>query len=386
MQEKKYWSKIFTIPNILTFIRLLLTPLFVWLYCVQGAYRWSAAIMAVCALTDVLDGLIARKFHMESSLGRILDPAADKLAQVAMFLVMLVRYPVMLWVLIFFAVKEAAMVTLGYFYMRRTGIVNSARWYGKASSVVQYAVILALILNPAISEYSASVLITLLTATHALSLISYVIFYIHSLRNPKQEPGVAMRPIDWQIMVMYLLLMVSVFTLMFTSGESYLREVLPKPLYLFLRFAAIVGTIGVPAFFVGEKLPRSMFHPDRFPFKSFAWEDEGRIYEKIGIQWWKNRTPDMSKYIRRAFPKQGNLLRSPEHLRKLVAETCSAEFVHWVLICLSPLFAILMDEYGILAMILYILGNLVSLIIQRYNRPRIQKLIQRMDRRKCGDC
>ena len=67
-------------------------------------------------------------------------------------------------------------------------------------------------------------------------------------------------------------------------------------------------------------------------------------------------------------------------------ETCSAEFVHWVLILLSPVFAVLMDELGVLSMILYIIGNLVSIIIQRYNRPRVQKIIQRIERRKCADC
>ena len=44
-----------------------------------------------------------------------------------------------------------------------------------------------------------------------------------------------------------------------------------------------------------------------------------------------------------------------------------------------------MDELGVLAMILYIIGNLVSLVIQRYNRPRIMKIIQRIEKRKCAD-
>ena len=386
MQNRDYQTKIITIPNLLTFCRLLLIPLFIWLYCVRREFEWSATVVVVSGLTDVLDGFIARKCHMESNLGRVLDPAADKLSQAAMCFAMVYRYPIMFWLLALFAVKELVMVALGYFYMRRTGVVNSARWYGKASSIVQYAVMLVLILNPTISEYSAHVLISLCMATHVLSLISYVVFYLRSLSNPNHVPGAAMRPIDWQIMVMYLLLMISVFVLMFTSGESFLKEVLPKPLYLFLRFAAIVGTLGVPAFFLGEKLPRSMFDPNRFPFKSYAWEKEGKIYEKIGIQWWKTHTPDMSKYIRRAFPKQGNMLRDPNHLRKLVQETCSAEFVHWVLILLSPVFAVLMDELGVLSMILYIIGNLVSIIIQRYNRPRVQKIIQRIERRKCADC
>ena len=386
MQENRYQTRIITIPNVLTLIRLLLIPLFIWLYCACKEHIWSAVVVVTSGLTDMLDGFIARKCHMESNLGRILDPVADKLAQAAMCFAMIYRYPIMLWVLVFFAVKELIMAALGWFYMRRTGVVNSARWYGKASSIVQYATMLALILNPAISEYSAHVLISLCMLTHAVSLLLYVIFYIRSMLNPAHEPGVAMRPIDWQVMVMYLLLMLSVFMLMFTSGESFLREVLWKPLYLFLRFASIVGTLGVPAFFLGERVPRTWFNADAFPFKSFSWEKEGQIYEKIGIQWWKNRTPDMSKYLRKAFPKQGNFLRDPVRLRRLVAETCSAEFVHAVLILFSPLFAILMDELGILAMVLYILGNLISLIIQRYNRPRIMKIIQRVEKRKCADC
>lgn len=386
MQENRNKIRIITVPNILTAIRLLLIPLFIWLYCVQNDKLWSAVVIVVSGLTDILDGYIARKCHMESNLGRVLDPMADKLVQTAMCFAMIIRYPVMFWVLIFFAVKELAMVVLGWFYMRRTGVVNSARWYGKASSIVQYVVMLSLILNPAISAYSAYVLINLCVWTHVLSLISYVVFYISSMRNPDHKPGVAMRPIDWQIMVMYLLLMISVFILMFTSGESYLREVLPSPIYLFLRFASIVGTIGVPAFFLGEKVPRDRLNPEKFPFKSFAWEREGQIYEKIGIRWWKTHTPDMSKYIRRTFSKQGNMLRDPQHLRKLVKETCSAELVHWALILLSPIFAVLMDSLGVLAMILYIIGNLVPIIIQRYNRPRVLKIIQRIEKRKCADC
>ena len=61
------------------------------------------------------------------------------------------------------------------------------------------------------------------------------------------------------------MLMVSVFVLMFTSKESLLRDMLPKPLYLFLRFASIVGALGVPAFFIGEKVPRRWFDPEKFP-------------------------------------------------------------------------------------------------------------------------
>mgnify|MGYP004566585047 FL=1 len=379
--ENRYENRIVTLPNALTLFRVLLIPVFVWLYGSLKNHVWSAAVLGLSALTDLVDGWMARHFRMESNLGRILDPVADKLTQAAMCLMLLSRYPTMLALLIFFGVKEALLAALGYCYMRRTGIVNSARWYGKASSIVQYGVMLGIILSPEISDYTAHVLIALCFATHAISLVLYGAFYLRSVRHPESVPSVAMRPVDWHVMIMYLLLVASVFLLMFTTGDASLRQVLPKPLFVFLRFASIVGLLGIPAFFWGEKVPRGWFDPEKFPFRSFKWEQEGRIYEKIGIQHWKNHTPDMSKHFQKTFAKQGNLLRSPEHLRKLVAETCSAEFVHTVLILLSPAFVLLMDEYGVLAMVLYILGNLVSLIIQRYNRPRIMKIIQRIEKR-----
>ena len=379
--ENRYENRIVTLPNALTLFRVLLIPVFVWLYGSLKNHVWSAAVLGLSALTDLVDGWMARHFRMESNLGRILDPVADKLTQAAMCLMLLSRYPTMLALLIFFGVKEALLAALGYCYMRRTGIVNSARWYGKASSIVQYGVMLGIILSPEISDYTAHVLIALCFATHAISLVLYGAFYLRSVRHPESVPSVAMRPVDWHVMIMYLLLVASVFLLMFTTGDASLRQVLPKPLFVFLRFASIVGLLGIPAFFWGEKVPRRWFDPGKFPFRSFKWEQEGRIYEKIGIQYWKNHTPDMSKHFQKTFAKQGNLLRSPEHLRKLVAETCSAEFVHTVLILLSPAFVLLMDEYGVLAMVLYILGNLVSLIIQRYNRPRIMKIIQRIEKR-----
>jgi len=382
MLEKENQNRVITVPNILSALRILLIPVFLWLYCVEKSHVEAGIVIAAAGASDIADGVIARRFLQQSNLGRVLDPAADKLTQAAMCFAMVYRYPFMVWLLVFFGVKELAIAFLGWVYMKKTGVVNDSRWYGKASSIVQYAVMLALILNPDISNYSAYVLISLCMGTHVLSLLLYIIFYIRSLRNPSRERGVAMRPIDWQIMVMYLLLMLSVFMLLFTSGDSYLHDVLPEPLYHFLRFASIVGTLGVPSFFIGEKLPREWFDAERFPFSSFAWEKDGKVYEKIGVRKWKKITPDMSKYIRRAFPKQGSMMRDAAFLRRLLAETCSAEIVHWGLILFCPVFPILMEKYGYLSMLLFNIGNLLPIIIQRYNRPRVLQIVQRIERRK----
>lgn len=385
MKPEKNKKSVLTIPNALSILRILLIVPYVSLF-YAGLFRRAAFFICLCGATDLLDGFLARRFHMESNLGRILDPLADKLVQAAMCLSMMSRYPIMFWVLIFFGMKELVMVIMGSHYVQRTGIVINSRWYGKASSIVQYTVTLVLILSTEISSYSSNILIWLCLMTHFMSMIMYVVFYSGALLNPDKSPGMVMRPIDWQSMAMYLLLLLSVFVRLFSSGDSFLMDILPLPGYVLLRAAALVGVVGIPAFFIGERLPRELFHPDRFPFASFAWENDGKIYEKIKIQQWKTYAPDMSKYLRRTFAKQGNLVRDPDHLRRLVQETCSAEMVHWALLLASPVFYFCVDYIGWFVLPVYVLGNLVPIIIQRYNRPRILKIIQRIEKRKCGNC
>ena len=382
MQENTYSKRIITIPNILTVFRMILIPVYIYLYSYLNNGTASAVVLIVAGLTDVLDGFIARTWHMESELGRVLDPVADKLMQTVMCISLSFKYPIFFWSLVFFAVKETTLLLLGYSYMKKTGIVNSARWYGKASSVVHYFVVGTLILSPMILPYTAYVLIWICMATHAVSLVLYIVFYIQSLRDPAHKPGRAMRPIDYGSLVMYLLLAASVFILLFTGGDSYTKETLWPPAYVFLRLASIVGVTGIPAFFLGEKMPREKLNPEAFPFRSWKWEKEGKVYEKVGIKWWKTHTPDMSKYMKKAFAKQGNMSRDPQHLKRLVLEMCSAELVHWLLILVSPLFAILIEGgWGKAVMVCYIISNLCSIMIQRYNRPRIQMIIKRIEKR-----
>ncbi len=62
-------NQILTIPNLLSFFRLCLIPLFVWLYCVKQAYIWTGTVLLLSGVTDLADGYIARKFHAVSDLG-----------------------------------------------------------------------------------------------------------------------------------------------------------------------------------------------------------------------------------------------------------------------------------------------------------------------------
>ena len=73
-------DQVLTIPNMLSFLRILLIIPIVWLYWIDQPI-WALAFVILSGLTDVIDGFIARKFHMVTDLGKVVDPIADKLTQ-----------------------------------------------------------------------------------------------------------------------------------------------------------------------------------------------------------------------------------------------------------------------------------------------------------------
>jgi len=76
-------DRVATIPNLLTVVRFMGVPLFIWLVLAQKEYGAGVAVLAVMAGTDWIDGYIARRFDQASKLGRVLDPIADRLALLA---------------------------------------------------------------------------------------------------------------------------------------------------------------------------------------------------------------------------------------------------------------------------------------------------------------
>ncbi len=165
-------GKIWTIPNAMSFFRMLLVPVIIWSYVVRKDTTLTIILLAVSALTDVLDGRIARRFHMVSDLGKALDPVADKLTQVSIVLCLAFTRP-LLWVLLgICVVREPCMGVLGYITIRKTNQVPSAKWYGKVSTVVLYSTALALLLFPEIPLwlYHTLAVICIFCASAALLL------------------------------------------------------------------------------------------------------------------------------------------------------------------------------------------------------------------------
>ena len=138
-------------------------------------------MIILSGFTDIVDGFIARKFNMISDLGKILDPIADKLTQGTLIICLSYKYPKMLFLVMLFVVKECIMALLGYITIRNKNSVNSAKWYGKVSTLVLYAAMIILIFFADLPVITVDFLIISCAGIMMLSLIMYIRFYIKIL-------------------------------------------------------------------------------------------------------------------------------------------------------------------------------------------------------------
>ena len=135
-----------TIPNWLCFVRIALIPVFTALF-VKEQYIAAFITMIVAALTDVFDGKIARKFNMVSNLGKILDPIADKLSQIAIVIILLVKFwdGPLKYILFLFIFKELLMVIGAGILMAKGMRPVAAEVWGKLATVVFYTFMITII-------------------------------------------------------------------------------------------------------------------------------------------------------------------------------------------------------------------------------------------------
>lgn len=201
---KKNLSELFegwnTIPNWLSFLRIALIPVFVVLF-LKG-YILTAVIVMICAaVTDLFDGKIARKFNQVSNLGKILDPIADKLSQMAIVIVLIVTYwdNAIKYLFMFFIAKEIVMILGGALLLSLGMRPTAAEMWGKVATNVFYIgmiIILAIGENGALCKYIGGFClpapvtwaIVILAAISALvSLFGYAPGFIEQLKSRKNN-------------------------------------------------------------------------------------------------------------------------------------------------------------------------------------------------------
>ncbi|MBO4616475.1 MAG: CDP-alcohol phosphatidyltransferase family protein [Lachnospiraceae bacterium] len=178
VQQGKYYNKILTVPNVLSFFRLALIPVIIWLYIAMGEYVLTAGLIVLSGATDVIDGFIARRFNMVSALGKALDPVADKLTQCAMLICLVFRFPLMLLPLGLLVVKELFSGITGLVIIKQSGKVYSALWHGKATTVLLYVLLLTHVLWTTIPQALSEVMIL---ATLSMMIISFILYGTRNL-------------------------------------------------------------------------------------------------------------------------------------------------------------------------------------------------------------
>ena len=167
------------IPNILTAFRLLLVPLFA---CCFFLVSPAAALLLflLAGATDVLDGYLARRFQWGSTLGKVLDPIADKSMQCTVLIVLAVARYIPVFLIFPIILKELAQLVCGVLFFRYRHGVTVSCWYGKlAISVFYLAVSLTILLSPAwqATKYLLALLWALTLVSMMGALVAYLIRY-----------------------------------------------------------------------------------------------------------------------------------------------------------------------------------------------------------------
>lgn len=190
----KNWKKeIFTIPNLLSLFRLVLIPVYANIYLNAKdnfAYFLAGAIMAVSCITDLIDGKIARRYNMVSTVGKILDPFADKMTQFTLTLCLSLKYPILRNVLALFVVKELFQLTLGIINLRKGKMLPGALMAGKICTTVLFISLIALVLLPDMRQVWIDLIAFVDTVFLAVAFVNYILAYLGKNRKVQDlNPG-----------------------------------------------------------------------------------------------------------------------------------------------------------------------------------------------------
>lgn len=184
---KKNWKKeIFTIPNVLSLFRLALIPVYMDIYLsAEGArdYYLAAAILAVSCLTDLIDGKIARHFNMMTTLGKFLDPVADKATQFTLIVCLAIRYPILWYLTALFVVKEGFQLIAGAIKWRKGKILNRALLSGKICTTILFVSLILMVMVPTFSQETVTIIAIVDAFFMLVSFVHYILAYCGKVKK-----------------------------------------------------------------------------------------------------------------------------------------------------------------------------------------------------------
>ena len=187
---------IWNIPNTLSLVRLALLPVFAVLY-LKDHFGWSLLALALSGLPDLFDGMIARKYHQITDIGKLLDPFADKLTQIVVLVCLTIRNPRLTILVVICFTKELLQAIGGWILFSRKEIIRSSKWFGKLSTFTFYIAMLAIALWSEMPSWLMMTLIGLVAATMVFSFFMYLSVYFQIRReNGLSKKKSAREPVE----------------------------------------------------------------------------------------------------------------------------------------------------------------------------------------------
>ncbi len=187
-------SKVFTIPNIISMLRIIMIPIFVYFYFatkLEWHYIAALGVLLLSGLSDIVDGFIARRFNLISDVGKVLDPIADKLTQAVILLCLLFKHKYLMPMFIVLFVKELLTLFAATIILRNGIKPISSKWFGKLSTVIIYITMFYVIVcdfcEPKI--VLPDIIGNILAFSAIICMIVAMLGYIKIFLIPKQSPS-----------------------------------------------------------------------------------------------------------------------------------------------------------------------------------------------------
>ncbi len=177
------------IPNILSCIRILMTGLFIFLFFhdYPDNVAMSGIVFLLAGITDVVDGQIARRFNYVTSIGKLLDPLADKLMQCSVLFCLAYKQVVPFWILMIYIIKELTMAVGSLVLFRRRHVISVSHNFGRAMVVLFYAILLTILFfggeGGFLSQSVVDVLCVIAAAGSVAALVFYFVSYISRFKS-----------------------------------------------------------------------------------------------------------------------------------------------------------------------------------------------------------
>ena len=176
------------IPNMLSVFRIMLIPVFGVVYMQASEQPWfyvAALILLLSAVTDILDGIIARKYNMITPLGKVLDPFADKLTQAVVCILFSLRNPEFWFVVVLILAKELLMLAAGLKIYHIYKELNNSKWFGKLYTVVFYVIMLMIIAFPNLKTQLTMGLLIVMVFFMLFAFFMYIPVFIRLIKKSK---------------------------------------------------------------------------------------------------------------------------------------------------------------------------------------------------------